>query len=81
MKAISVELNRRTHFLEAALCSQTWCHGMSGCMRTSHMHTGTLSALTLLFVCICELAFSLFARSFLHVSLSVNVSPRVCVRT
>lgn len=55
MKAISVELNRRTHFLKAALCSQTWCHGMSGCMCTSHMHTGTLSALTLLFVCICEL--------------------------
>lgn len=83
MKAISVELNRRTHFLKAALCSQTWCHGMSGCMCTSHMHTGTLSALTLLFVCICELCHQCVLAFCSLVSprlrISKCISMRLCV--
>lgn len=54
-------------FLEAALCSQTWCHGTSGgCTCTSHVHTGAGSALTLLFVCICQLRRLAFTDWLLH---------------
>lgn len=58
MKAISVELNRRTHFLKAARCSQTWSHGTGGCMCTSHIgvHIGTPSVCTLLSVYSCVLS-------------------------
>ncbi len=87
MKAISVDFNRRTHFLKAALCSQTWSRGTGVCTCTSHMcmflSAGVLRVCSPVSVCIhvlcCLCTKTVHACFSVCISVNGSLSIRVCV--